>query len=536
MGESSSANPTGHETSAETHAEPRCPIKTVVEEATCGRPLHLAPVGVDREPVCLMHSNDPAKHSGTLNEAFFREFQSILKDAGEGEAHFDRFVFPELNLSRRTLLPFCNFSEATFAAEANFNKATFTALAVFYRATFTLKADFTDATFEYHARFGEAAFRQNANFNGVTYTRIAEYRGATFAADAHFTKAIFMKYASFKEATFGQKANFSNAKFAGDALFDYATFKQDADFHFVTFNRDAIFVGTTFTGTVEYDHTKFRRVADWSYASFLGKAEFLGTSFATVIEDEPWRASARFWRPDFYNPKDIIFDDVDLSRVSFRDCDLSEVRFTSSVVWGRRNNRKAVVYEEPLDQDPSISAVSQIYQQLKKNYDAQLDYWTANEFHFGEMEMKRLAAPTKGRLLGLRRWWHRNLGMIALYRWGSDYGNNYVKPILWLLGVLVLFAALFPLSSIEFQQALPCQPGTYGAAWHTQDSGAQKLRSEAGLLGKSLLMAIDIATFQRNSEYTPSYPWGRALAIAENLLTSTLFALFLLAMRRQFRR
>jgi len=52
-------------------------------------------------------------------------------------------------------------------------------------------------------------------------------------------------------------------------------------------------------------------------------------------------------------------------------------------------------------------AVAQIYQQLKKNYDSRLDYWTANEFHYGEMEMKRLAVPR----------WRRWLSFINLYRW-----------------------------------------------------------------------------------------------------------------------
>ena len=47
---------------------------------------------------------------------------------------------------------------------------------------------------------------------------------------------------------------------------------------------------------------------------------------------------------------------------------------------------------------------------------------------------------------------------------------------------------------------------------------------------------MDTATFQHNPEYTPSYPWGRVLAIIETLVTSTLSGLFLLAIRRQFRR
>jgi hypothetical protein len=40
----------------------------------------------------------------------------------------------------------------------------------------------------------------------------------------------------------------------------------------------------------------------------------------------------------------------------------------------------------------------------------------------------------------------------------------------------------------------------------------------------------------QKGHYEPSYPWGRLLALFEVLLTSTLIALFLLAVRRQFRR
>jgi hypothetical protein len=50
------------------------------------------------------------------------------------------------------------------------------------------------------------------------------------------------------------------------------------------------------------------------------------------------------------------------------------------------------------------------------------------------------------------------------------------------------------------------------------------------------MTTLGVAAFQRDLAYEPSYPWGRLLAIVEVLLTSTLLALFLLAVRRQFRR
>ena len=258
--------------------------------------------------------------------------------------------------------------------------------------------------------------------------------------------------------------------------------------------------------------------------------------------------SAVFALANLSDPHKIIFDDVDLSRALFHNCDVSEVWFTSSVRWAKRGSHGVAVFEESIpleyatglqrDGERDYRAIAQIYQQLKKNYDSRLDYWTANEFHFGEMEMKRLATPTEGRLLWLRRRMHRWLSLTAWYRYASDYGNSYQKPILWLLGVLLLFALLFPLPGVGLRQtgATTTGAGTYSSVWQASRSMKQNLQEESKLVGKSMLVAVDTATFQRNPEYAPAYPWGRVLAIAETLLTSTLFGLFLLAIRRQFRR
>lgn len=228
---------------------------------------------------------------------------------------------------------------------------------------------------------------------------------------------------------------------------------------------------------------------------------------------------------------------------------MSEFWFTSSVQWAKRKgNRGLAVFEEIILIDPKFSetkkrygpidhgAVEQIYHQLKKNYDARLDYRKANEFHFGEMEMRRLEARIDSEFLKpcrrLRPW----LGPEAWYRLASDYGNSFVKPILWLLATLFMAAALFPIPGLETKLPKPEPAATYQSAWNKQDTWTNNRWTEAKLFGNSLIGAVDIATFQRNPEYTPSYPWGRVIAIAEALLTSTLFGLFLLAIRRQFRR
>ena len=59
----------------------------------------------------------------------------------------------------------------------------------------------------------------------------------------------------------------------------------------------------------------------------------------------------------------------------------------------------------------------------------------------------------------------------------------------------------------------------------------------AWFLGHSLMTALSVMALQRELEYQPVYPWGRPLlTVFELVLSYTLIALFLLAVRRQFRR
>ena len=541
------------------YGEAGCPIwmGEYHGDVRCGRKFHAAPEGVDEKPVCLMHSKDPRKQSGPLFDAFLLEFERILEDAGEYLARFQHFVFPQLDLAGRYIEAICLFIEATFTQNADFRKATFTQNsdftgtiftqdANFSNVTFTLNTDFAGAIFMQDADFIYAIFTQDASFAGTTFKQPGRFHGATFAENAEFTYTNFEMGAWFLGTTFTQNADFGFATFTQRANFSNSTFTRHTDFLGVTFRQSTDFSDATFMQAACFTDAKFLGTADWGGSRFLDGAEFRCTKFEPLVEEEP---SALFALAKFSKPGEIVFDDVDLSRALFYHCDVSQVWFTSSVRWGARgNNPRLAVFDEmiPLehkfaeglqrDGQRDYRAVAQIYQQLKKNYDSRLDYWTANEFHFGEMEMMRLAGPADGPLLWLRRWWHPRLSFVALYRWASDYGNSYRKPMVWLLGVLVLFTALLPLPRVGLMRQGAWQAETYDSVWNLQRGYGENLWAEARLFGKSTITSVDTATFQRSGEYAPAYPWGRVLAIIETLLTSSLFALFLLAIRRQFRR
>lgn len=514
-----------------------------------------------------MHSKDPSKHAGELYSMFFLEFKSILATADQGTADFSKFVFPHLSLRSTVIEPHCIFKDAVFEEDMDLYKVTFKRSVDFteaifkqklsIEAVFSGKADFIAATFNGWASFS-AIFCDDADFSGSTFKR-SSFRSTRFKAQANFGLVNFKRRADFYDATFCGDATFPGAHFRKPHEFKKTSFEKDANLSLVVFHKEAdfygstkflgdvLFVQTTFKGETELWEMEFSGEANFSRAKFLAAAHFGRGLFRS---DEALKPGPIFELTHF-SPEGAIFDKTDLSHALFHSCDLSNVTF-SSVIWPRRlHNGNLMVFEEavPLSEDPTLrlfngerdyGLIAQLYQRLKKNYDGSLAYWDADHFHYGEMEMQRLAVPASGRLLKLRAFYHRRLSLIAWYRRGSSYGNSYLRPAAWLCGILLLFALLFPFTGLQRTSANTTAPSspvvTYSSVWPSASPLHDKIWAELKLLGKSSLTAVDTATFQKVSEYTPTYPCGRALAILESLLTATLIALFLLAIRRQFRR
>jgi uncharacterized protein YjbI with pentapeptide repeats len=547
---------------SEPEAKQGCPV-LMFNLQRCGRPLYQSPVTWrDAVAVCVMHSRDPSKS----NAEFQKEFERTLAVAGDGIANFAGFVFPSASYGKRTFLAKCIFNQATFTGVADFMGATFTEPAIFSEAVFFARAYFLAATFMKDAVFAWAKFIHGADFSMVQ----------------------FMQDAKFHEATFAEDANFSGVKFGRDAYFNSAIFIGNVYFNLIRPTMAAESKGITNKNhepkRFPFIPAAFLRKADFRDATFSERAEFRQTRFREdgVPEPGPVFSLARFDKP-----KHVAFYDTYLGQALFHNCDASEFLFTK-VRWRQRDNGKRMVFDEDerlkLDQAATIALlpeagsvdernyglIEQLYQQLKKNYDARCDYCTGGDFHYGEMEMKRLACPrltslswlqaklsgnprfgklgewcgklqSSPWLLSKLRWSHQHFGLAAWYRRASDYGESWGKPLLWLFAVLVLFAALYPLlglrpaagrspaaKTMPVQVEAPLPQETNLRYWNYERPGR--------LFCHSVMTSLGVAAFQRDLAYEPSYPWGRLLALFELLLTSTLIALFLLAIRRQFRR
>src|SRR5208337_1447020 len=497
--------------------------------------------------------------------AAFRNPVEFAGSSFAGEAGFDAVDFADR--ADFTLARFegtATWREAHFGKDANFGGARFLLGADFVRARFGKRALFALAAFQGSAGFDDATFESDAMFGCSRFTEAPRFERATFAETAEFVDAVFEMGASFMMATFAGVAQFRRAEFVKTATFYAAVFAEDADFTWCTFKEHVDFGSAIFKQAAHFRRTVFRRDPPSGDRS-------AGPVFTLAF---------------FENPHAVVFYGSYLGQGVLLQCDVSRVTF-SEVEWRLRPSGKRMVFEEMAELGPlyfqvplepregspderNYALIAELYQQLKKNYDDRRDYWTAGDFHYGEMEMKRLAWPRltwlawleaklagrpRLRKLGERcgklqsnawllskvRWWHQWFGLAAWYRRFSDYGESWGKPLVWLFAVLVLFAALYPL--LGLRPAATKSPVAKTTSVQVQTPSAQETdlrywshERPRRLFWHSAMTSLGVAAFQRDLACEPSYPWGRLLALLELLLTSTLIALFLLAVRRQFRR
>jgi uncharacterized protein YjbI with pentapeptide repeats len=467
-----------------------------------------------------MHSEDPTK---CISE-FQAEIERILKSAPVpgGKVDFTRFIFPESDYSERTFSLDCCFLDAVFLQQANFDHTAFNG-----------KADFVHCSFEKRADFTCAKFSEAVHFSASGFAKSADFTSASFASDAMFLNVSFQDKVNFYQCTFGQLADFWHATFAG--------------------------------------------LAEFQEAHVLGPLRFQQTYFEREVVGAP---CLRFSEVELKNPKQVIFYRTNLTHALFYNTDISEVVF-SLVTWGSRNRQapklrwlhfpwaldlrsdRACLFEEVVEasihseyelgpsaissDERNYGLIAEIYQQLKRNYDAKGDYLTAGHWHYGEMEMKRLHSRWRWRPL---RWLSQHSSLVALYKYASAYGESYTLPLIWLCVVLVGFAFLYPVLGTYPTTGMALNPeGTVYAKDSAQNFlnywnyaaffGAHPTEYPSGWLGMmlhSFMTSISVAGFQKELRYMPCYPWGRMMALAEMLLTTTLAGLFALAIRRQFKR
>jgi uncharacterized protein YjbI with pentapeptide repeats len=476
-----------------------------------------------------------------------------------------------------------SFGLAKFAEDANFAASKFKQEATFVDCVFFQSASFREAIFGQRAEFGGAQFSQTADFNAAMFTQDANFRDVSFVGDARFSRAVFSQETLFRTARFSGAAVFRDTRFRHDLStkpgLDFTDVKiehpEKVEFYRTDLGQ-ALFHNTDLS-KVDFTLVQWRdrgRVQHYRWRRRWYCLRRFGAIRGRKVWLKRWELLSRLVRPRVYRlclfDEDVALAGIPALRLPERqlakhclsdhlastyrqvkqDYDVA-ADFRTTNDWRQLNTRMRRFYgrfgwawaklawalrSPNMMSKRNYSLIAETYQQLKRNYDAKGDYWTAGHWHYGEMEMKRLHSRWSWRPL---RWLDQHFSLVALYKYASAYGESYIIPLLWLVFFLAAFAFLYPVPGIEFNPP----PGNISAwlgyvDWTTffHTHPAEHPSGFWGMILHSLMTSISVAGFQRELRYVPSYPWGRMLALFELVLTTTLGGLFLLAIRRQFKR
>jgi hypothetical protein len=321
------------------------------------------------------------------------------------------------------------------------------------------------------------------------------------------------------------------------AVYDFRYFRFPAiDLSGRRFAKPLRLTGATFSGAAQFRGATFSGAASFRGETFKGECIFVG-----VTLDE--KARVVFEKADEKaNLRQTSFLDTNLERIHFRD-----------VEWPRKGRRQ-VLWDEFLHkgEQPDYEKVAENYRQLVINYEAKRDFDTAEDFHIGEMEMRRKkkgkqaedeAAKAKSRGMKLLwRCWGAN--GYYLYWLASNYGTSYLQGLL-VLGVLIaLFSGIFLFTGLKpskehvgssKEHVGSLRAINYELCLHTacqRASWRQKVCDSA----RTIVFTLSLLTFQKDRLYDPANAWTQFwICIAVPLLAGQT-ALVLFAIRRRFKR
>jgi uncharacterized protein YjbI with pentapeptide repeats len=381
-----------------------------------------------------------------------------------------------------------------------------------------------------------------ADFRGIVFSRFFSFDEKKFKKPAIFAECVFETIVSFANCTFEKEARFNLASFVRDAGFWSANFNSEVDFSSTTFNSHVLFKDAKFHGRANFEGTSFDWV-DFRNAEFAGHARFYDTTFGgqTNFSNANFKgpsAIADFTFSKFKKPEEVLFHRVnrdirDGLRLRSLNCDIEGVSFRD-VRWNQPHGR--LLLEDELDalsvskQEQRTTSrhelVAVVYRQLLKNFEETRSYDLAEDCFRGEMRMKQ-KNPDQPQF---------NRFMVWMYGLMSQYGSSYTRALMWLLAFIMLFGLLFPVAGLRVTNS-PAPSGLTSTAssvfyWPCPTKKSAFLKTATAGFWASL----GVATFQKAPAYEPGTPVGKHLATTEIIVISSQFALFLLALRRRFKR
>ena len=354
---------------------------------------------------------------------------------------------------------------------------------------------------------------QALDLNDGTVKGPANFEGLTCSGGFHFSGLAFRGEADFSQARTGSSFVLENCSFAEKVSFSGLSEK-------VGVLCALRFTGIHFSGPTTLDGTRFS--LGWSLVQNVFEEP-------VTFEGAAWGEAAIFDRVRFHAACDLR--SVDLSKVTFIRMNLTHCSFLHAtglsnarldgVSWLAEGRRPGQLSDEyyltqnreflETDREGECDLVGQLYSDLKKNYEDRRDFRTAGLFHYGEIEMRRLAHP---------HWLSRLLfSWDAAYKLVSGYGERIYRAPAILAILTVVFGLIY----------WRCGVTPLGIPWQ----GPGNCLSQ---ISDPFVYAFTVPPLKPWKNLAPVDGFSSYVRLLNTIVTPALAALFVLAVRRRFRR
>jgi hypothetical protein len=340
-----------------------------------------------------------------------------------------------------------------------------------------------------------------------------------FGSMTHFQKTVFRDQVNFGCAAAADKCSFSESVFEAD----------------VNFN--GLWVGAPVT----FWRTRFLAKARFDWLRLNSQLWFNGDYCHEVFFDE-----VDFSRCQLLSGGEMVLESVGLGRASFLYTDLENVRFRG-VTWGQTRAKlplrilhRRVLWDEKrlrsAEATPGLhEAVAQNYREMVLNSERKRDFELAEDFHIGEMEVRRLSrgAEHKKRAVRVLRQWFNAFGV---YRLLSAYGCGYWHAFFVLAALVLTIAALFMFTGVaptDAIRAVSAEPIRHRLGFGGAPVSLPRLAND---YGACIVHTLTLLTFQRDRAFMPVGAMGYLLQSLATVLLAGQGAMVLLAIRRNFKR
>lgn len=503
----------------------------------------------------------------------------------EGAYFPDRFYYfmsfiLEVDISFRGAMfnGLAQFDEVTFGGKVNFDSTIFSGEVSFLNTTFSGKAIFSVATFRQEADFQWAIFRGMVDFDGVFFCGKSLFMWATFYMEADFYYATFGGESDFRWVTFSGEASFWEATFRGEAEFKDVLFIGDVSFSRCRLKKGKIkFIETTFFST-----GSFHDISEGSKITFIN-CRFSGVSFLrSHIGDSVFSNCCFYLTSGWINMEiqkindEALSNDIQdyyLKRLKQRSRLLKDEKEKIDKLKGRNKRllRKNLLSEHryfleqphfrllmrrltkqglniassPLlrlfphkfdsirkkltspNEASSLIDFGEVrdnYMQLKVNMDRMKDYDLANDFYYGEMEMKRLG----------EKWYKPKRWFLSLYNTLSKFGNAPVRAVIMFFVLIFIFS--FPLFFMKLGIKDLSSQNKNQASYKVVSLEPNFLKNLGEMASLSLYNMTALSNLTR-SPYEPLDKWTfYYVSVVQYFIRPIQLALIILAIRRKVKR